>query len=112
MCVDDWHMCKWARQGCFLRPKEPHGADMGRYMGDAKQPATGAPKQSVTSRSREFCSFLDGTGPGTGKKLVPEKSTGTGTGKNWSRKKVPVPVSEKIGPSTVEFPGTPGHCIF
>ena len=46
MCVDDWHMCKWARQGCFLRPKEPHGADMGRYMGDAKQPATGAPKRT------------------------------------------------------------------
>ena len=91
------------------------------------------------SRSREFCSFLDGTGTGTGKNwsrkkvpvpvpekfgpgkkyryryrknLVPEKSTGPGTGKNWSRKKVPVPVSEKIGPGTVEFPGTPGHCIF
>ena len=91
------------------------------------------------SRSREFCSFLDGTGTGTGKNwsrkkvpvpvpekfgpgkkyryryrknLVPEKSTGTGTGENWSRKKVPVPVSEKIGPGTVEFPGTPGHCIF
>ena len=28
------------------------------------------------------------------------------------RKKVPVPISEKIGPGTVEFPGTPGHCIF
>ena len=96
-------------------------------------------QQSVTSRSREFCSFLDGTGTGTGKNwsrkkvpvpvpekfgpgkkyryryrknLVPEKSTGTGTGENWSRKKVPVPVSEKIGPGTVEFPGTPGHCIF
>ena len=52
----------------------------------------------VLSRSREFSLFLDGTG--------------TGTGKNWSRKKVPVPVSEKIGPGTVEFPGTPGHCIF
>merc|ERR1712218_121777 len=38
--------------------------------------------QSVTSRSREFCSFLDGTG----------------IGKNWSRKKIPVPVPEKIGP--------------
>ena len=73
--------------------------------------------QSVTSRSREF--------PVPGilllfgwyryryrKKLVPEKSTGTGTGKIWSRKKVPVPVSEKNGPGTVEFPGTPGHCIF
>ena len=61
------------------------------------------------------------TGPGTGKKLVPEKvpvpekfgpgkkyryryrknlvpekSTGPGTGKKWSRKKVPVPVPEKI----------------
>ena len=46
------------------------------------------------------------------KKLVPEKSTSTGIGKKWSRKKVPVPVSEKIGPGTVEFPGTPGHCIF
>ena len=46
------------------------------------------------------------------KNLVPEKSTGPGTGKNWSRKKVPVSVSEKIGPGTVEFPGTPGHCIF
>ena len=46
------------------------------------------------------------------KNLVPEKSTGPGTGKNWSRKKVPVQVSEKIGPGTVEFPGTPGHCIF
>ena len=52
----------------------------------------------VLSRSREFSLFLDGTG--------------TGTEKNWSRKKVPVPVSEKIGPGTVEFPGTPGHCIF
>ena len=52
----------------------------------------------VLSRSREFSLFLDGTG--------------TGTGKNWSRKKVLVPVSEKIGPGTVEFPGTPGHCIF
>merc|ERR1712218_267350 len=40
--------------------------------------------QSVTSRSREFCTFLDGTG--------------TGTGKNWSRKKVPVTVPEKFGP--------------
>ena len=29
------------------------------------------------------------------KKLVPEKSTGTGTGKIWSRKKVPVSVPEK-----------------
>ena len=36
----------------------------------------------VLSRSREFSLILDGTG--------------TGTGKNWSRKKVPVP--EKIGP--------------
>ena len=44
----------------------------------------------VVSRSREFSLFLDGTG--------------TGTGKNWSRKKVPVPVLEKIGPGTVEFP--------
>ena len=68
------------------------------------------PFQSVTSRSREFCSFLDGTGTGKiwsrkkvpvpvpkkfgpgkkyrsryRKKLVPEKSTGTGIGKNWSR---------------------------
>ena len=48
---------------------------------------------------------------GTGK-IGPGKSTGPGAGKNWSRKKVPVPVSEKIGPGTVEFPGTPGHCIF
>ena len=40
----------------------------------------------VLSRSREFSLFLDGTG------------TGTGTKKNWSRKKVLVPVSEKIGP--------------
>ena len=38
----------------------------------------------VLSRSREFSLFLDGTG--------------TGTGKNWSRKKVPVLVPEKIGP--------------
>ena len=36
----------------------------------------------ILSRSREFSLFLDGTC--------------TGTGKNWSRKKVPVPVSEKI----------------
>ena len=36
----------------------------------------------VLSRSREFSLFLDGTG----------------TGKKWSRKKVPVPVPEKIGP--------------
>ena len=91
------------------------------------------------SRSREFCSFLEVPVPvpekiGPGKKyryryrknLVPEKSTGTGTEKiwsrkkvpvpvpekNWSRKKVPVPVSEKIGPGTVEFPGTPGLWIF
>ena len=35
----------------------------------------------VLSRSREFSLFLDGTG--------------TGTGKNWSRKKVPVTVPEK-----------------
>ena len=28
--------------------------------------------------------------------MVPEKSTGTGTGKIWSREKVPVPVPEKI----------------
>ena len=65
----------------------------------------------MTTRSREFCSFLDGTG-----KIGSEKSTGTGTGtgkfpaiwyqgifhflggtgigtgKKWSRKKVPVPV--------------------
>ena len=61
--------------------------------------------QSVTSRSREFCSFLDGTGTGKnwsrGKvpvlvKFVPEKNTGPGTGKNWSRKKVPVLVPEKM----------------
>ena len=67
----------------------------------------------VLSRSREFSLFLDGTGTGTGKnwsrkkvpvpvpekfgpgkkyrsryrkKLVPEKSTGPGTGKNsWYR---------------------------
>ena len=32
------------------------------------------------------------------KKLVPEKSTSTGTGKIRSRKKVPVPVLEKLGP--------------
>ena len=30
--------------------------------------------------------------------MVPEKSIGPGTGKNWPRKKVPVPVPEKIGP--------------
>ena len=36
--------------------------------------------QSVTSRSREICSFLDGTG----------------TGKNWSQKKEPVPVPENV----------------
>ena len=36
----------------------------------------------VLSRFREFSLFLDGTG----------------TGKNWSQKKVPVPVPEKIGP--------------
>ena len=36
--------------------------------------------QSVTTRSREFCSFLDGTG----------------TGKNWSQKKEPVPVPENV----------------
>ena len=59
--------------------------------------------QSVTSRSREF--------PVPGilllfgwyryryrKNLVPEKSTGIGTGKIWSRKKVPVPVPKKFGP--------------
>ena len=38
----------------------------------------------VLSRSREFSLFLDGTG--------------IGTGKIWSRKKVPVPVPEKFGP--------------
>ena len=32
------------------------------------------------------------------KNLVPEKSTGTGTEKILSRKKVPVPVPGKIGP--------------
>ena len=31
------------------------------------------------------------------KKLVPEKSPGTGIGKNWYRKKVSEPVSEKFG---------------
>ena len=31
------------------------------------------------------------------KKLVPEKSLGTGIGKIWYRKKVPEPVSEKFG---------------
>ena len=31
------------------------------------------------------------------KKLVPEKSIGTGIGKIWYRKKVPVSVSEKFG---------------
>ena len=45
--------------------------------------------------SREFSLFLDGTG----------------TGKNWSRKKVTVMVPEKIRPGTGEFPGTPS-CIF
>ena len=53
-------------------------------------------EQSVTSRSREFCSFFDGTS--TGKKLSRKKSTGTGPGKNWSQKKVPVPVPKKFGP--------------
>ena len=38
----------------------------------------------VLSRSRDFSLFLDGTGPGTGK--------------HWSREKVPVPVPKKIGP--------------
>ena len=38
----------------------------------------------VLSPSREFSLFWDGTG--------------TGIGKNWSRKKVPVPVLEKFGP--------------
>ena len=38
--------------------------------------------QSVTSRSREFCSFLDGTGTGTGEIWSRKKSTGIGTGKN------------------------------
>ena len=38
----------------------------------------------VLSRSREFSLFLD--------------DTGTCTGKNCSRQKVPVPVLEKIGP--------------
>ena len=27
--------------------------------------------------------------------MIPEKSTGPGTGKKWSQKKVPVPVPEK-----------------
>ena len=69
------------------------------YMRKAKENQ----RQSVTSQSREF------PVPGI---LLLFGGTGTSTGKNWSRKKVPVPVSEKIGPSTVEFPGTPGHCIF
>ena len=43
--------------------------------------------------------------------IGPGKSTGPGTGKNWSQKKVPVLVPEKIRPGTGEFPGTPGHCI-
>ena len=50
--------------------------------------------QTLTSRSWEFRSFLDGTGTGTGKIwsqkkyrnqkiFVPEKSTGIGTRKIW-----------------------------
>ena len=63
--------------------------------------------QTVTSRSWEFCSFLDGTGTGqiwSQKKApesVPDKfdpRKNTGTGKNWSQKKVPVAVPEKFDP--------------
>ena len=59
-------------------------------------------EQSVTYRYREFpvpgiFHFFSGIGTGIGKKLVPEKSLGTGIGKNWYRKKVSEPVSEKIG---------------
>ena len=74
--------------------------------------------QTVTSRSWEFCFFLDSTGTGkfgpkkkyrnrhrtnlipekmpVPEKIGPEKSTGSSTGKIWSQKKIPVP--EKIGP--------------
>ena len=57
-----------------------------------------------------ICKIYDGyryqIGTGTGnfsdiwwyrKNLVPEKSLGTGIGKNWYRKKVSEPVSEKFG---------------
>ena len=40
-------MCKWARQGWFLLARDPHRADMGRYMADAKQPARGAPPKKM-----------------------------------------------------------------
>ena len=40
--------------------------------------------------------FFGGIGTGIGKKLVPEKSLGTGIGKIWYRKKVLEPVSEKF----------------
>ena len=70
----------------------------------------------MTSRSRQFCSFLDGTGT---KKFGPGKKYQYW--KIWSRKKVPVLVPEnlvpekvpvlvleQICPSTGKFPGTPG----
>ena len=80
--------------------------------------STGTGTEKIWSRKKVPVPVPKKFGPGKKyryryrKNLVPEKSTGPGTGKNWSRKKVPVPVSEKIGPGTVEFPGTPGHCIF
>ena len=78
----------------------------------------------ILSRSQEFSLFLDGTGTGTGKnwsrkkstgtgpgkKLVPEKSTGTGPRKKWSWKKVPVQVPEKIGPEKSTGTGTGKKC--
>ena len=42
------------------------------------------------------------------KKMVLEKSTGTGPGKNCVPKKEPEPVPEKIAPGTREFPGKIG----
>ena len=83
---------------------------------------SGTLSQSVTSWSREFCSFFDGTGTGKNwsrkkkywyrsrKKLVLEKSTGTGPRKKCSWKKVPIQVPEKVGPEKSTGTGTGKKC--
>ena len=59
-------------------------------------------EQSLTYCYREFSvsgifHIFCGIGTGIEKKLVPEKSLGTGIRKIWYRKKVLEPVSEKFG---------------
>ena len=66
------HMCKGSIQIEFC------------YIAQCAQSHVIDTRAKSNSRSREFGSFLDGTG--------------TGTGKIWSRKKVQEPVPQKFGP--------------